>query len=408
MISEKNNHTTMNTSNLLVGITSLLLFSCSGGEKSNGLTAKRAALEKLKKEHAVQENEIKKLESDIARLDPASVQVQKPKLVSTLELTASDFNHYIELQGRVESENISFVTPRGTGGVVKAIYVKQGDRVRKGQLLMKLDDAIARQSLLAAKEGLETIKTQLSYARTIYQRQKNLWDQNIGTEIQVITAKNNVATLENQLKSAQENMKVVQEQLNTSNVYSEVTGTADEVTIRVGEVFSAASASMLGIKIVNNDRLKVTGNIPENYLSNVHKGSVVEVTVPDIGKTFSTAVSFIGSVINPQSRGFVVEARMPVTAALKPYQVAMLRIRDYAATNAIAVPVATLQNDEKGKFVMVASNEKAGLVARKRSVETGFLNGNLLEIKSGLKAGDVLVTEGFQSLYEGQAITTQQ
>ncbi len=393
---------------LLLCTTSLLLISCGGGANNKELAAKKAALEKLKTEHSGIEDQIKKLEAEIARLDPASANVQKPKLVAVQELAAADFNHYIELQGRVESENISFVTPRGTGGVVKAILVKQGDRVRKGQLLMKLDDAIARQSLQAAKEGLETIRTQLSYARTIYQRQKNLWDQNIGTEIQLITAKNNVSTLENQLKTAEENMKVVQEQLNTSNVYSEVDGMADEVTIRVGEVFSAASANMLGIKIVNSDQLKVTGNIPENDLSNVHKGSVVEVTVPDIGNTFSSSVSFIGAVINPQSRGFVVEARLPANAALKPYQVAMLRIRDYSASKAIAIPVATLQNDEKGKFVMVASREKGGLTARKRSVETGFLNGNLLEIKSGLQPGDVLVTEGFQSLYEGQSITTKQ
>lgn len=401
-------HTIMKSFFLLLSTASLLLVSCGGGEKNKELAAKRAALEKLKTEHAGIESQIKKLEEEIVRLDPASANVQKPRLVSVQELAAADFSHYIELQGRIESENISFVTPRGTGGVVKAILVKQGDRVRKGQLLMKLDDAIARQSLQAAKEGLETIRTQLSYARTIYQRQKNLWDQNIGTEIQLITAKNNVSTLENQLKTAEENMKVVQEQLNTSNVYSEVDGTADEVTIRVGEVFSAATANMLGIKIVNSDQLKVTGNIPENYLSNVHKGSVVEITVPDIGKTFSSSVSFIGAVINPQSRGFIVEARLPANAALKPYQVAMLRIRDYAANGAIAIPVATLQNDEKGKFVMVASREKSGLIARKRTVQTGFLNGNMLEIKSGLQPGDVLITEGFQSLYEGQSITTQQ
>ncbi len=393
---------------LLLSLTaSLLLVSCGSADKNKELSAKKAELEKLKASHNEVEKQIRKLEADIARLDPASVNAQKPKLVAVQKLEAADFSHYIELQGRVESEQISYVTPRGTGGVVKAVLVRQGDRISKGQLLLKLDDAIARQSLLAAREGLETIKTQLSYARTIYQRQKNLWDQNIGTEIQLITAKNNVSTLENQLKAAEENMKVVQEQLNTANVYSEVDGTADEVTIRVGEVFSAATATMMGIKVVNNTQLKVAGNIPENYLSNVHKGTAVEVNIPDIGKTFNSMVSFVGSVINPQSRGFIVEARMPADAALKPYQVALLRIRDYAATGAITVPVATLQNDDKGKFVMVAATEKGGLVARKRMVVPGFLNGNQLEIKSGLQPGDVLVTEGFQSLYEGQSITTQ-
>lgn len=395
---------------LITGLAAIVILSSCGSstkDKNAAINDKKAQLEKLKTDKEKLDEQIKNSEAELNKLDPTNSTAQKPKLVAVQTLSPAEFNHYIELQGRVESENISYVTPRGMGGVVKAIYVKQGDAVRKGQLLMKLDDAIARQSVAAAKENTQTIRTQLDYAKNIYQRQKNLWDQNIGTEVQLITAKNNVASLEKQLNAAEENVKVYQEQANTSNVYAEVSGVADEVSIRVGETFSAQSATMLGIKIVNNSKLKIVGNIPENYLANVHKGTAVIVSVPDVSKTFNSTVSFVGATINALSRGFVVEAKLPADPSLKPYQIALLKIKDYAAANTIAIPVGTLQNDEKGKFVMVATTENNKMVARKRPVNIGFLNGEMLEIKTGLKAGDVLITEGFQSIYDGQIITNQ-
>lgn len=385
----------------------LLLFtiSCGDSKKQNdaALNEKKAELEKLKAGQLKQADQIKKLEAEIAKVDTTQANAQKAKLVALQTLKDTVFEHYIELQGKVDAENISYITPRGMGGQVKAIYVKQGDRVRKGQLLMRLDNAIQSQNLVAARQGLETIKTQLSYAKDIYQRQKNLWESNIGTEVQLITAKNNVASLENQLKATQENVGVVAEQLNTSNVYSDVSGIADVVDIRVGETFTGAPTS--GIKIVNTSSLKVVSNIPENYAGSVKTGTQVEVNIIDANKNFSTTVSFLGASIDALNRGFVVEARLPSDPALKPNQIAMLRLKDYANSRAIIVPLNTLQNDEKGKFVMVASKENGKLLARKRMVNIGQLNDNQLEIKSGLQAGDVLITEGFQSLYDGIPIT---
>jgi len=315
------------------------------------------------------------------------------------------FEHYIQLQGKVDAENISYITPRGMGGQVKAILVKQGDHVQKGQLLMRLDNAIQSQNLVAARQGLETIKTQLTYAKDIYQRQKNLWESNIGTEVQLITAKNNVASLENQLKAAQENVGVVAEQLNTSNVYSDVSGIADVVNIRVGETFTGAPNS--GIKIVNTSSLKVVSNIPENYVGSVHTGTPVIIKVTDANRTFNSTVSFLGAAIDPLSRGFVVEARLPSDPSLKPNQIAMLNLKDYANEKTIIIPVNTLQNDEKGKFVMIASNENGKLVARKRIINIGQINDDKLEVKAGLRPGEVLITEGYQALYDGIPITIQ-
>ncbi len=393
---------------LIVTAAALVFLSSCGDSKKEGnaaLNDKKAALEKLKGENTKLDEKSAALESEISKMDTSAAAAQKTKLVSVQTIALADFSHYIELQAHIDAENVSYVTPRGGPGQVKAIYIKQGDQVKKGQLLLKLDDAVIQQNVIAARQGLESIKTQLAFAKNIYQRQKNLWDQGIGTEVQLITAKNNVATLENQLESAQENVKSVQEQSNLSKVYSNVAGVADMMTVKLGEAFGSPGSGV--IKIVNNSSLKVVSNIPENYLGTVSKGSPVIVELPDVNKTFNTSLSFVGASIDLINRGFVVEAKLPNDAALKPNQIALMKIKDYAAPNSIAIPLNTLQNDDKGKFVMVAGTENGNKVARKRMLNIGKLTENLVEIKTGLKAGDLLITEGFASLYEGQLLKIQ-
>ncbi|MDB5275911.1 MAG: efflux transporter periplasmic adaptor subunit [Ferruginibacter sp.] len=399
------NHTTMKQFVAIPAAALILLCSCGDSKKDSNanLNDKKAALEKLKGEKDKLDSKITSLETDLAKIDTSAAAQQKAKLVAVQTLATSDFAHYIELQGRIDAENVSYVTPRGAPGQVKAIYVKQGQQVKKGQLLLKLDNAVVQQNVVAARQGLESIKTQLSYAKNIYQRQKNLWDQGIGTEVQLITAKNNVATLENQLQASEENVKAVQEQANTSLVYSDVNGIADQVTVKMGESFGSPGSGV--IKIVNNSQLKVTGNIPENYLGSVSKGSPIIIQLPDANKTINANVSFVGASIDVINRGFVVEAKLPADPSLKPNQIALMKIKDYGASNTIVVPLNTLQNDEKGKFVMVATTENGKMIAHKRTVNIGQLNGDSLEVKTGLKAGDVLITEGFGSLYEGQLVT---
>ena len=380
----------------------VILTSCGGSEGTGAATEQKAKLAELKKQKESIEGEISKLEATIAKLDPASAKPENAKLVAFAAIAPETFTHYIDLQGKIESENISFVTPRGGGGQVKSVYIKRGDVVKKGQLILKLDDAIQRQSLIAAEKGLETLKTQLSFAKTLYQKQKNLWEQNIGTEVQLITAKNNVETLESQLKGSEEQVKISREQLLFSSVYSDVDGVAEDVNIRVGELFVGASQ----VKIVNTNNLKVTTEVPENYINRVGKGSKLRITLPDIQKTVEASVSVSGKIINPINRSFFIEAKLPNDKDFRPNQIALLQIQDYTLSNAIVVPVNTLQNDEKGKYVMVASKENGKLIARKKVVIAGEFYGDKLEIKSGLQAGDLVITDGYQSLYDGQVITT--
>jgi RND family efflux transporter MFP subunit len=367
--------------------------ACNGTEKSGSLNDKKNKLAALKKE-------VSALETEIATLDTAAANQAIGKLVVTAVLAAQPFNHYIDLQGKIESESVSYVTARGGGGQVKGIFVKRGDVVPKGKLLLKLDDAIQRQALIAAEQGLQTLKTQLSFANTLLQKQKNLWEQNIGTEVQLISAKNNVELLENQLKTAQEQVKISKEQLLFTSVYSDVDGVAEEVNVRVGELFAGPGQ----IKIVNTNRLKVTAEVPENYSQRVKTGTKLNINLPDLQKSIQTSISVVGKIINPNSRSFFIEAKVAADKDLRPNQIALVQILDYTASNAIAIPVNTLQNDETGKYVMVASNEKGKLIARKRLVTVGEFYKDQLEIKSGLQAGDQIVTEGFQSLYDGQLI----
>ncbi len=290
------------------------------------------------------------------------------------------------------------------GGQVKAIYVKEGGYVKKGQLLLRLDDAIGRQSVSAARQGLSVLRTQLSYAKNIYQRQKNLWDQGIGTEVQVLTAKNNVESLENQLRSAQENVQVAVVSANTSNVYSDVSGVADVVNIHVGEMFAPGSQQL---KIVNTSSLKIVSNVPENYIGRMKTGTPVVITIPDLDIKLNSTLSRISQSIDLTQRGFVAEAKIPFNASLKPNQTAVMKILDYSAPNAIVIPVNVVQTDEAGKYVYVhqrLSNGKS--IAKKKTINIGEVYGDKVEVKTGLAAGEQLITEAYQNLYEGQLIGT--
>jgi RND family efflux transporter MFP subunit len=378
------------TFNIIGAVTIALLMAACGKSE---LEKKKAKLEELKTTQAETTAEITKLEKEIAKLDTSFKLPEKPKLTVLAPVKTSAFTHYIDLQGKIDAENMAWVTPRGQGGQVRAIYVKQGDFVRRGQLLMKLDDAVVRQQI-------EQINVQLSLAKTLYERRKNLWDQKIGTEVEVLQTKNNVENLEKQID-------LLKEQLDQSNVYAGIGGVADLVTIKVGETFSAASATQMGIRIVNTGNLKVTANVPEAYQSKVHEGTNLVVTMPeDNNKSINTKVSVSGKVIDPATRSFYIEGRIPGNGGFRPGQIAMVRIQDYTSANAITIPINTIQNDDKGKFVMVAATENGKKVARKKIVTVGMLYGDTLEVKSGLQAGDILITDGFQGLYDGQQIIT--
>lgn len=375
---------------------SLILSACggSGAKDSKGqLNDKKTKLEKLKADKGKLDGEIKSLEDEIAKLDPAA-KSNRAKLVGTSPVTRQDFVHYIELQGKVDANDIVIVTPRGMPAQVKEIYVKRGDMVKKGQLLMKLDDAIMLQQL----EGLNT---QLNYAQNIYNRQKNLWDQGIGTEVQLITAKNGVDALEKQIATLKENWK-------TSFVYAPISGVADVVNIKAGEIFNGASAMGPQLQIVNSSSLKVVTEVPENYQTKVKKGSQVKVSIPDAGiDSLNAVIGVMGASISNTSRGFITEARIPSLPGLRINQIAMVKIKDYYSPNAITVPLNVVQTDESGKYVYIMVKEGDVMKARKKQVMVGENFNGFVEITgNSLSETDIIITEGYQSVYDGQLVTT--
>jgi RND family efflux transporter MFP subunit len=372
---------------LLTGI--VLITSC--GQTGDPVAKQKAELQKMKDQQAELVTKIQKAEEALSKVDSSFAKKEKTKLVAFQPVTPGGFTHFIELQGKIDALNIAFVTPRnGTGGQVKEIFVKKGDMVKKGQILLRLDDALLEQQLATAKQ-------QLDFAKNLYDRRKNLWAQQIGSEVELVTAKN-------QMDQAQRQVDFVNKQIEQTNVYADISGVADDVNIRLGEFFSGNNQ----IRLVNTKDLKAVAQVPENYLSQVKVGSNVKVVIPELNnKTIDTKISVTGKTIDPSNRGFYVEAKLPYESDFYPNQVALIKIQDYSVQDALTVPVNSLQNDENGKYVMVAVKDGGRMIARKKPVKIGVMYGTRIEILSGINPGDNIITEGYQGLYDQQPITTQ-
>lgn len=382
---------------------SLLLAACGSGsvQKDDSLAGKKQQLAALKDQQESLSKQISALEDAITKVDTAAGSKEKAKLVALTAITPTSFTHYIDLQGSVDAINYSNIAPQGNGGVVREVFVKQGDHVNKGQLLLRLDDGVQRQQLTNAQ-------TQLAYAKDIYQRRKNLWDEKIGTEVDLVNAKNQVDQAEIQVKLAQE-------QLDWTKVFSDLSGTVNFLNIRAGEFFSSAVQAQAltannpaQLQIISTDNLKVVVQVPEIYQERIHVGTPVKIAFPGLNnKEVIGSVRVVGKVINTGNRAFQVEIHLPTDRDIRANQVAVVKLEDYKAKDVLTIPINTLQTDEKGKYVMVASTEGGKKVAHKKQVTIGQSYADKVEVTSGLQQGDQLVTDGFQGLYEGQPITIQ-
>ena len=374
----------------------LILSSCGSGSKDEkgSLGDKKAQLEKLKNDQKKLNDQIAKLQNEIGSTDTSS-SLNKGKLIAASPVTEQAFEHYIDLQGRVDADNVSIVTPRGgqmQASQVKQLFIKKGDFVKKGQLLAKLDDDVLQKQL-------QTMKTQLAYAEDVYRRQKNLWDQGIGTEMQLKTYENNVNNLKDQINTTTAQWEM-------TNVRSDVNGYVEQLNLKPGEIFTGMAGNNPQIQIVNNSSLKVVTEVPENYLSKIKEGTPVDIKLPDANLEFESKIALMNRAIGLNSRSIVTEAKIPYNQSVHINQVAQVRIKDYANPRAIVIPLTVLQTDENGKYVYVMDTENGKKVAKKKIVQVGEIYGNNIEVKGGLNVGDQLITEGFQSLYEGQAVTT--
>jgi len=341
---------------------------------------KKAQLEKLKSQQADLNSKILALEQELSVNDSAP----KGVAVSVATLKALPFKNYIDVQGRVDAdENIAISTEMP--GTITRINVQAGDQVQAGQVLAETDTR-------AISQQISDLQTNITLVNQVYDKQKALWDQKIGTEIQYLQAKTNKESIEKK-------MLAMQEQLRMSKIISPINGTVDAVDIKIGQ---SVAPGMPAIRVINFSNLKVKADVSESYASKIKKGSEVIVHFPDTNDSLVTKVNFVSRAINNASRTFTVEVLLDDKKEYHPNMVARLNINDYqSAENAITVPVRTIQRDETNlPFVFVAENG----IAKKHIVTLGKEYRGQAEITSGLKEGDVLVTLGYDLINDGDHI----
>ena len=235
------------------------------------------------------------------------------------------------------------------------------------------------------------MKSQLELATSVYDRQKNLWDQKIGTEVQYLQAKTNKETLERNIASLQEQNQMLR-------IKSPINGTVDEVMAKIGE---AVSPGLPAFRVVNTSELKLTANVSEAFVTNVQKGNKVIVTIPELKKDLESKVTFVGKTIDPLSRTFMVEVALPSEANLRPNMSGVIRVVFHTEPEAIAVPINVVQDINGEKIVFVAESKGKNTVARKKVVSVEGVYGGQAQV-SGLNAGDKVVTFGYQGLNDGE------
>lgn len=385
-------------------VVAVSMAACSDEGKKDNATELKAKLEKLKKDKNGLDAQIRQLEDQIVKADPASAQALK--LVSVASLVTQDFSHFVELQGKIDADQIAYVSPPGAPGIVRAVYVQNGSRVSKGQILVKLDDVIARQQVITAQQQVGMLKARLAQAQTMYQRRQNLWKENIGTEIEVINAKAEVDALASQVRGAESQVSSAQEQVNQTNVTAQISGVVERVNVKVGETFVGIAGNTAQIILVNTSNLKITANVPENYISRIKKGDSIQVVINETGKPYKSVIYNVGAAVDPTNRSFIAEAKLPSDPLLKPNQLATMKILDYKAKAAVVVPLNVVQTDEKGKYVYVIEKSGDKMIAKKKSVTVGESYSGTTEIKSGLTGTETIITEGYQTVYDGQSVAT--
>ncbi len=343
-----------------------------------------ARLNELKDQHSAIEKEIKELEKD---LEAKGLIEMKIRTVATAELKSGVFRHFIDLQGRVEADESVMATSQ-IPGALKRVYVDNGDFVKKGQLLAEIEDAVMVKSL-AELEG------QLKVAEDLYNRQKSLWEQNIGSEVQFIQARNGKESLERSIATMKENWAM-------TKIYAPTSGTVDMVMLKQGQ---AIAPGVPLCNILNLDKLLIKGEVTEAYAAKVKKGDIVQVYFPDLDKEVSTKVSYVSKSINPVNRTFTIECELG-KGDYRANQIAVLKIVDYQSPKAITIPINLIQTAEDGDYVLILepSTESKKGVARKAPVQQGQNYSGYVEILNGLKEGDKVITTGFQDVTIGETV----
>ncbi len=363
-----------------------LAWSC-GEQEPQTVEEKEKKLVEYRKELAELNKKIEELEGSIKDAKGKNPE-DDYRTVELMPLKAETFNHYVEVQGNVESDKNVQIFPK-TQGVVLDIKVEEGDKVSAGQVIAVLDAA-------QLEKAIEEIKTRLELATTIYERQANLWKQKIGSEVQYLQAKNNKEALENQL----ETQKTA---LSNAMVTAPISGTIDQLMLNVGEM---AAPTMPIARVVNLSVVEINAEVSENYTKAVKRGDQVQVSFPAIDMEMPVRISMVGQTINPTNRTFRIQMKaVNKDGYLKPNSMAVVKINDFTKENAVSIPSHVLQQSTTGdRFVYVARPEAGNYKIEKVIVEVGLTYKGQTLVAKGLKPSDMLVVSGYNEVIDGEPV----
>jgi RND family efflux transporter MFP subunit len=365
--------------NILIILISAVLLSACASTPVNDEAAKRKQLQQYKQDLHTLEQQISALENELN-----SSEKEEVIKIRTTELTLQKFENFIEVTGKVEAELDVNVSPE-SAGVIKEVYVTEGAWVNKGDLIARLNTELLESSV-------DEIEVQLDLAKTNYERQKNLWDQNIGSEMQYLQAKNSKESLEKRINS-------LNAQIAMSEVRSPVSGVIDDVYQKKGHI---GSPQVPLAKVININKIKIYGDVSESYITKIHKGDKVNVRFPALDETVEAQIDQIANTIDPNNRTFRIRINLNNPEnKIKPNLVSIISLRDYVNESAIVVPSLYIKEDFKGHYTYIVEKEGAKNVARKVYLTPGVTNNNITEVVDGLTTGMTIVSQGYNQIADG-------
>jgi membrane fusion protein (multidrug efflux system) len=364
----------------IAGILAGILVSCGGDPGT--------ALEKLKKQRMTLDEKIETLENGL-KVEGDSLDPSKFNLVGFTEIRPGKFDHYIKVLGNLDGDH-NIAVFADVAGTIKARYADVGQKVSKGQILAQIDDGQYRLQL-------ENLQTQFKFASDLFEKQKRLWDQKIGSEVQYLQSKTTMESLEQQIS-------VLEEQIEKFRIKSPVSGTVEECNIRPGSVVSPDPNSS-AFRVVAFRQLKVSAEVSETYAAKVKAGDKAVIEFPDLEQQIDTRVDFVSGYIDPVNRTFRIECRIAEgLPGMKANMIAIVRINDYHADNSIQIPMNIILTDMSGNYVYVVRNKDNYHGAFKQPVVIGNTYNGVAEILEGLESSDRVITTGYQELIDGEYV----
>ena len=366
---------------LMVLTAAILVVACSTQTVDDTQT-KRKQLEEYKKQMQELKQQIDLLEAELK-----NTETEKIVNVKVIGIETNSFEHFVEVTGNVEAEYNVDVSPE-SAGIITEVFVTEGQTVQKGFVMARLSTDILERSI-------EELKIQLELATTTYTRQKNLWDQNIGSEMQLLQAKNNKESLEKRINA-------IETQIKMSEVKSPVSGVVDVVYQKKGHI---GSPQVPFAKVVNISQIKVYADVSESYLTKIKKGDLVIISFPALDREIETPIRQISNTIDPNNRTFRLRLNLGnPDQMIKPNLASVVKIRDYYNESAVVIPSLLIKKDFKGDYTFIAENVNGINLARKVYVSLGVTNNNMTEVTDGLQAGTKVISEGFNQVSDGTIV----